>query len=100
MAGAAAARRASSRSAGLLALPLFDRFTTESPVAADAEPGQASLSEQTVDSRRMNPQMFRQFLDGKNLIARSYLSHTLRGLAWGRCFLRRTFFHSRQPEDV
>ena len=93
-AGAAAARRTSGRSAGLVALPLFDRFAAEPPVAADAEAGQASLSEQTVDRRRMNPQVFRQFLDGENLIALSCLSHTLGGLAWKRRFLRRSFFHS------
>jgi len=80
-AGAAAARRTSSRSAGLLALPLLDRFATESPVAADAEPGQTSLSEQAINRRWMNPQVFRQLFNRKNLIAWSYLSHSLIGFA-------------------
>jgi hypothetical protein len=104
-AGAAAARRTRGRAPGLVALPLFDRLAAESPVAADAEAGQPSLPEQTVDRRRMHPQMFRQFLDGKNLIALSCLSHILSGFAWRRRFLRRrfagrSFFHSLRRSDV
>ena len=75
----AAARRTSGRASGLIALPLLDRFAAEAPVAADAEAGQAPLSEQAVNRRWMNPQVFRQFLDGEDLIALSYLSHTLSG---------------------
>jgi hypothetical protein len=97
---AAAARRSCGRPAGLLPLPLFDRFAAEPPVAADAESRQSSLPEQAVNRRRMNPQVFRQFLDGENLIARSYLSHTLRGPGWRRRFLRRPFFHSLRPLDA
>lgn len=83
-AAAAAARRASGGAARLGPLPLFDRFAAESPIATDAEPGQASLSKQTVDRCRMNPQVFRQFLDRKNLIALalSHLSHTFGGASF------------------
>ena len=94
--GAAAARRTCGLSARLVALPLFDRFAAESPVTADAEAGQPSLPEQAVDRRRMNSQVFRQFLDSKNLIALSCLSH-LGGFAWRRRFLRGSFFHSLRP---
>ena len=96
-AGAAAARRASGSAARLVRLPLFDRFAAESPIATDAEPGQASLSEQAVYRCRMNAQVFRQFLDCKNLIALSHLSHTLGGPSQGRHLLRRAFFHSWRP---
>jgi len=96
-AGAAAARRTSGRSAGLVALPLFDRFAAKAPVAADTEAGQASLSQEAVDRRWMNPQVFRQFLDGENLVALRYLSHTLDGLTRRRRFLRRPFFHALRP---
>ena len=96
-AGAAAARRTSGRPAGLVTLPLFDRFAAEPPVAADAEPRQPSLSEQAVDRRRMNAQVFRQFLDRKNLIALRCLSHTLGGFTGKRRFLRRSFLHSTEP---
>jgi hypothetical protein len=78
-ASATAPRRTSGRATGLVSLPLFDRFTTEPPIAADTEPRQASLSEQPVDRGRMNAKVFRQFLDGEDLIALSYLSHTLSG---------------------
>lgn len=91
-ASAAAARPTSGRAAGLIAFPLFDRFAAEPPVAADAESGQASLPEQPIDGRRMNAEMFRQFLDGENLIALSYLSHTFGGFTW-----RRPFLHSLRP---
>jgi hypothetical protein len=95
---AATARRTCGRSTGLFALPYLDRLAAEAPVATDAEPRQPSLPEQAVDGRRMNPQVFRQFLDGENLIAGSYLRHALNRLAYRRDFLRRPFLlHSSEP---
>jgi hypothetical protein len=70
----AAAGRYSSRAAGLVALPLFDRFTTEPPIATDAKARQPSLPEQAIDSGRMDAQMLRQFFDREDLVC---LSHTL-----------------------
>ena len=96
---AAATRWTCGLSTRLVALPLFDRFTAESPVTADAEAGQPSLSEEAVDRRRMNSQVFRQFLDSENLIALSCLSH-LGGFAWRRRFLRGSFFHSVRTIDA
>lgn len=98
-ASAATTRRTCGLSTRLVALPLFDRFTAESPVTADAEAGQPSLSEEAVDRRRMNSQVFRQFLDSENLIALSCLSH-LGGFAWRRRFLRGSFFHSVRTIDA
>ena len=91
---AAATRWTCGLSTRLVALPLFDRFTAESPVTADAEAGQPSLSEEAVDRRRMDSQVFRQFFDREDLIVFSCLSHILSRLTGKRRFSRRPFLHS------
>jgi hypothetical protein len=94
---ASAPGRNRSRSAArLLPFPMLDRLAAEAPVTADAEPGQASLPEQAIDSSRMDPQVVRQFPDSEDLVLRRYLRRALRGLTHRRSFLRRPFFHSYQ----
>jgi hypothetical protein len=98
---ASAPGRSCGRSAArLLALPMLDRLAAEAPVTADAEPGQASLPEQAVDSSRMDPQVVRQFPDSEDLILRRYLRRALRELARRRSFLRRPFIPTGLGQEI
>jgi hypothetical protein len=55
---ASAPRHCDGRTRRLSVLPLLDRCAIKTPVAADAKSGEAALPQQTINCRRMDPQVF------------------------------------------
>lgn len=64
--GLARRRRLSIDRTDLPMLPSLDRRATESPRAANSKARDASLTEQSVNRRRMHAKMRRQLGDGQN----------------------------------
>jgi hypothetical protein len=53
--------------------PFIDHFAIEPPVEADAKPRQFSTLQQTINCRRMDPQIAREFIDSENAVVTIFL---------------------------
>ena len=52
----------------LSALPLLDRSAVKTPVTANPETREPTLPEQAVDGGRMDAEVFRELLDGEDIV--------------------------------
>jgi hypothetical protein len=65
---AAAASHRHLEADNLSTLPLLDRSAVKAPITANPETREAALPEQTIDRGGMDTEVFRELLDGEDIV--------------------------------